>query len=118
MFQPAVFFELGRVRSGTALVPVINADSVKLFFSTRSGNAVVKWGDGTETSWTPEKNIDYTDSVTIRPSIDKNYSPNYSGDISVVFKQGLRDVYSFTMLTFTLRLYIISLQYKITLKYI
>lgn len=95
MFQPAVFFELGRVRSGTALVPVINADSVRLFFSTRSGNAVVKWGDGTETNWTPEKNIDYTDGVNVRASINKSYSPNYSGDIAVVFKQGLRDVYSF-----------------------
>jgi len=94
MFNPVFFYEQGKTRSGTALVPVINADSVRLFFSTRNGDALVKWGDGTESSWTPQKNIDYTD-VNSRPWIEKSYSPNYSGDISVVFKRGLRDVYSF-----------------------
>lgn len=95
MFNPVQFYEAGKQRSGTALVPVINADLARLFFTTRNGDAVVKWGDGIETNWTPQKNIDYTDGNLNRPSIAKNYSPNYSGDISVVFKQGLRDVYSF-----------------------
>ena len=54
----------------------------------------MKWGDGTETNWIPQKNIDYTD-VNSYPYASKSYSPNYSGDISVVFNQGLKDVYSF-----------------------
>lgn len=86
------FYEAGKARSGTALFPFIDSAQAYIQVSTRTGNILVKWGDGTETNSTTSKNVDAT--VTALSALTYNYSPNYTGDVQVIFKQGLRDVYS------------------------
>lgn len=87
------FYEAGKARNGSALIPYFDTlNVVNLLFSTRTGNAVVKWGDGQETELTTLKNHDTT-SNTIG-GITKAYSSAFTGSLQIVFAKGLRDVYS------------------------
>lgn len=94
------FYELSRSRSGTALIPIKNASSFAFYISTRSGDFVINKGDGSSVfnHTVSNKNKDFT--VT-RPSSadsignpDIIYSSAFTGDISIKFLQGLKDVYS------------------------
>lgn len=90
------WYELSRSRSGVAYFPFIDSIQAYIRVSTRNGNMLVKWGDGTEQQFTPSKNVDST--VTEPSILLHTYSVNYTGDVQVVFRQGLRDVYSISFL--------------------
>ena len=88
----------GFSKSGTALIPLKNVSSYNMVFSTRVGNIVIDKGDGSSliNASIPHKNRDFTlidydggDVITL------NYSPAFTGNVSVKFLKGLKDVYSF-----------------------
>lgn len=83
----------GRKYGGNvASIPFSNITFSQLFFSTRSGNCVINWGDGTTQNFTPSKNIDVINSLPI--DAYHTYSTAYTGNIDITFNNGLADVYS------------------------
>ena len=90
MSNPAIFFD--DWENKPFIVPVSNCTRMILNISTRSYNAVVDWGDGTYLNYNSSKNVDAT--VNSISSATKSYSPNFTGDIKVYLKGGLKDVYS------------------------
>ena len=90
MSNPAIFFD--DWENKPFIVPVSNCTKMRLHISTRSYNAVVDWGDGTYLNYNSSKNVDAT--VNSISSATKSYSPNFTGDIKVYLKGGLKDVYS------------------------
>ena len=92
MFQPQFFYEAGKARSGTALIPFFDSKTIDLTISTRSGNSEVTWGDGTKINWINPKNRDYT--VASETLFSKIHASAFTGDIAVKFFGGLKDVYS------------------------
>ena len=94
MFQPQFFYEAGKARSGTALIPFFDSTSVSFAISTRNGNTVVDWGDGSSSNIAPVKMRDYADGSVLSSNFNKSYSSALNGNVSVKFLQGLKDVYS------------------------
>ena len=94
MFNPIHFFEAGKARSGTALIPFFDSTSVTFGISTRNGNTVVDWGDGSYSNYAPVKMRDYTYGSAFYYDFGKSYSSALNGNVSVKFLQGLKDVYS------------------------
>jgi hypothetical protein len=94
MFQPQFFYEAGKARSGTALIPFFDSTSVAFGISTRNGNTVVDWGDGSSSNIAPIKMRDYADGSRTYSNFVKSYSSALNGNVSVKFLQGLKDVYS------------------------
>ena len=83
----------GRSKSGTALIPIFGTITMYLKISTRSGNITVNKGDGSSlTTYTPSINTD----ATVNPitNLVWNYATAFTGDISLLFPKGLKDVYS------------------------
>lgn len=94
MFNPVQFFEAGKARSGTALIPFFDSTSVAFAISTRNGNTVVDWGDGSSSNVAPVKMRDYADGSAFYYSFGKSFSSARNGSVSVKFLHGLKDVYS------------------------
>ena len=94
MFSPQFFYEAGKARSGTALIPFFDSTSVSFGISTRNGNTVVDWGDGSSSNIAPVKMRDYADGSGLYSNFGKSYSSALNGNVSVKFLQGLKDVYS------------------------
>lgn len=94
MFQPQFFYEAGKARSGTALIPFFDSTSVSFAISTRNGNTVVDWGDGSSSNIAPVKMRDYADGSALSSNFNKSYSSALNGNVSVKFLRGLKDVYS------------------------
>ena len=86
MLSPTQIFELGKPRSGTALIPFINSTNVTFGITTRSGNAISSWGDGTS------NNINTT---TGGLNFNKYYASPFTGVVEVKFLNGLKDVFYF-----------------------
>ena len=83
----------GRSKSGTALIPIFGTITMYLKISTRSGNITVNKGDGSSlATYTPSINTD----ATVNPitNLVWNYATAFTGDISLLFPKGLKDVYS------------------------
>src|SRR5690606_2705544 len=74
-------------------VPYADASFARFGFSTRHGNATINWGNGSILDVEPLKNQDATTVISIS-QYTNNYSPNYTGNVSITIKQGLKDVYS------------------------
>ena len=92
MFNPQVFFEAGRARSGIALIPVYDTIQMLLSISTRNGNIEIDKGDGSaKIQYSTPKLTDFTVSSS---SVIFSYTSAYSGSISLNIKNGLNDVYS------------------------
>ena len=84
----------GRSKSGTALIPIIGTDTMYLNISTRVGDSVITMGDGSSLiNRTNPKLKDFTDGVYISP-FTYNYSSRFTGNISIKFFKGLKDIYS------------------------
>lgn len=103
MFNPVQFFEAGKARSGTALIPIKNASTFAFYVSTRVGDYIVDKGDGSppylNVTLFPSKNIDFTsnfptDNESIYTGGSLSYSLAFTGNVSLKFPHGLRDVYS------------------------
>lgn len=92
MLTPRQKYEVCRVKSGVALIPYFDSKTIELKISTRSGNSEVTWGDGTDSSWTNPKLNDYT--VNGGGVFSKTYTNAYTGNVSVKFFNGLKDIYS------------------------
>ena len=91
-----LFFEAGRARSGTALIPIIGTIDMTLLFSTRVGNTIINRGDGSaDFSFTPLKNTIV--GATLAGGINLSYPSAFTGNISIKFIKGLRDVYSISL---------------------
>lgn len=86
------WYELSISRSGVAYVPYADASFARFGFSTRHGNAIINWGNGSIVEVAPSKNQDATTGSVSQ--FTDNYSPNYTGNVSITIKQGLKDVYS------------------------
>ena len=84
----------GRTKSGTALIPFFDSTSVSFAISTRNGNTVVDWGDGSSSNIAPVKMRDYADGSALSSNFNKSYSSALNGNVSVKFLKGLKDVYS------------------------
>ena len=93
MMNPQFFYEAGKARSGTALIPFFDSTSVVFGISTRNGNTVVDWGDGSSSNIAPVKMKDYADGSPVY-NFNKSYSSALNGNVSVKFLRGLKDVYS------------------------
>ena len=89
MMNPAQFYEAGRQRSGTALFPIVNSPYFSTLISTRLSNYEV---DGVAV--TSSKTIDFSVQFLFVKEFQKDFIPNFSGNVSVKFKSGLQDVYS------------------------
>ena len=72
MFNPIHFFEAGKARSGTALIPFFDSTSVAFAISTRNGNTVVDWGDGSSSNIAPVKMRDYADGSVLSSNFNKS----------------------------------------------
>ena len=94
MFNPIQFYEAGKARSGTALIPFFDSTSVAFGISTRNGDTVVDWGDGSSSNIAPVKMRDYADGSALSSNFNKSYSSALNGNVSVKFLRGLKDVYS------------------------
>ena len=94
MFNPIHFYEAGKARSGTALIPFFDSTYVAFGISTRNGNTVVDWGDSSSNNIAPVKMRDYADGYGLSSNFKKGYSSALNGNVSVKFLQGLKDVYS------------------------
>lgn len=94
------FYEAGKARSGTALVPIFDTVKMTLTISTRSGNSVLNKGDGSPlTNISNVKLRDYTDGAHI--CIFRYYYANpFTGNVSIKFLRGLKDVYSIDLTEF------------------
>ena len=96
MFQPQFFYEAGKARSGTALIPFTDTIYISRFgFSTRNGDAIIKWGDGSETNYVPNKN------TTSLSYVNKTYTSAFTGNVEVFLKNGLKDVYFLNLSAYT-----------------
>jgi len=90
----------GRSKSGTALIPYFDSLTIGNFsFSTRLGDFIIDWKDGTttnsnNTSSPINKNFADGSNFGTNPKYSKTYSSAYTGNISVKFLKGLKDVYS------------------------
>jgi len=85
----------GRSKSGTALIPLKDALNTYFVFSTRVGDALVDKGDGTSPiSYTTGKMLDFTTVSTSGKGVNLTYSSAFTGNASVKFLKGLKDVYS------------------------
>lgn len=82
----------GRKYAGVASIPFSNTKLIVLPISTRSGNCVINWGDGTTQNFTPSKNIDVISGYATE--ISHTYSTAYTGNVDITFYNGLADVYS------------------------
>lgn len=89
------FYESGRARSGVALIPFFDSTKITLAISTRFGNSVIDKGDGNFYNYPNPHFLDYSTGASDGANrITLNYSTAYTGNISINFKQGLKDVYS------------------------
>ena len=79
MFNPIQFYEAGKARSGTALIPFFDSTSVAFGISTRNGDTVVDWGDGSSSNIAPVKMRDYADGSGVSPNFGKSYSSAFNG---------------------------------------
>ena len=86
----------GSSKSGTALIPIFGTLTIEGFgfnFSTRLGDSLITMGNGS--SAINRINAKLTDLTLSSPSpFTYNYSIIYTGDISIKFLKGLKDVYS------------------------
>ena len=97
MFQPQFFYEAGKARSGTALIPIKNASTFAFYVSTRVGNYIVDKGDGSAPfeHTVINKNKDFTNlTIFDYDSRSVSYSSSFTGNMSLKFPQGLKDVFS------------------------
>jgi len=94
MFNPIQFYEAGKARSGTALIPFFDSTSVSFGISTRNGDTVVDWGDSSSSNIAPVKMRDYADGSALSSNFAKSYSSALNGNVSIKFLRGLKDVYS------------------------
>lgn len=94
MLTPRQKYEVCRVKSGVALIPIINTITMGISISTRTGNGNINWGDGSNQNVTFPKNVDYTTTGIATVGFNKTYSSAFTGDITVKVNNGLRDVYS------------------------
>lgn len=94
MFNPIQFYEAGKARSGTALIPFFDSTSVAFGISTRNGDTVVDWGDSSYSNIAPVKMRDYADGSALSSNFNKSYSSALNGNVSVKFLRGLKDIYS------------------------
>lgn len=84
----------GSNKSGTALIPIFDTINMALNISTRSGDSVITMGDGSSSiSRTNPKFKDFTDGVALAP-FTYNYASAFTGNISIKYLKGLKDVYS------------------------
>ena len=84
----------GRSKSGTALIPIIGTDTMYLNISTRVGDSIITMGDGTSPiSVINPKLNDFTDGSVVS-SFVHNYSVRFTGNVSIKYLKGLKDVYS------------------------
>ena len=89
----------GSNKSGTALIPIFGTITMRLLISTRVGNSIVNKGDGSaDIVYVTAKN---TNASGITTTLDLTYSSAFTGNISVKFLFGLKDVYSIAFFEFT-----------------
>lgn len=90
------FYEMGRLRTGWANIPLNDVLNVGFYFSTKNKDAFILKGDGTaQYDFSTVKNRDYTDGgSTPFSSTNISYSSAFTGDLKAGFKGGLKDVYS------------------------
>ncbi|SEG39684.1 hypothetical protein SAMN05421847_2199 [Halpernia humi] len=84
----------GRIKEKKiALIPITNTSSMNMQISTRNGDSVIDKGDGsTPFGFTNPKYFDYT--ITSSGAMNFSYSGVFTGNISIKFLKGLKDVYS------------------------
>lgn len=79
-------------KAESAFWPFEDSSEAIFQISTRGGDMKIKWGDNTESLYTAYKGWDFTSSP---PSyLNHPYSPNFTGDVEMVVRKGLKDVYS------------------------
>lgn len=90
----------GRTKIGTALIPLKDALNTVFVFSTRVGDAVVDKGNGTSPiSYSTGKMLDFTTVSRDGKGVNLTYSSAFTGNASVKFLKGLKDVYSWASTT-------------------
>ncbi|MCZ2084795.1 MAG: LamG domain-containing protein [Flavobacteriales bacterium] len=92
MLTPRQKYEVCRVKSGVALIPIFDSTLVAFGISTRNGNTVVDWGNSFTNNINPVKLNDFT--ITGGNNYDHTYASAFTGNVSVKFLKGLKDVYS------------------------
>ena len=84
----------GSNKSGTALIPMFETITMYLNISTRTGNTVITKGDGSSNvSYSPPKIKDFTSDFSYSRTF-WSYASVFTGNISILFLKGLKDVYS------------------------
>lgn len=93
MFNILQFYEAGKTRKSIIKIPFADTLHIVQRISTRTGNLVFKWGDGTETAVTTVKNNDYTVNQGT-DLVSKTYASTYTGDVEVIANNAVNDIYS------------------------
>jgi hypothetical protein len=81
----------GRKYGTNYLYPVNGSTDIALYFSTRTDNLTINWGDGSSSLYTTSKNIDFT--ISSGTDLKKGYSSAFVGNVSIISPKK-DDIYS------------------------
>ena len=93
MFNILQFYEAGKARSGTAYFPFMDTPTVNLYVSTRFQNTEIIYADAVVNATAP-KLLNYAFNPNGEGLNAHTHTTPFTGNVSVIFKGGLKDVYS------------------------